>query len=114
MVLRIYGAACGVLAPFFVMRRRDVKPNVSFDVSHRLPCLNVRVKEHKYKVSSVATDGQLVAHCKKCISEKPSFPLYDQTIVLYFHRSPLARKIVEAAETARSGYRCVSRPSVAL
>lgn len=77
-------------------------------------CLNVRLQEHKNKVRSVATDGQLAAHCKKCVLGNLCHPLYGQTTVLYFHRSGLTREIVEAAEIARSGDQCVSRPSVAL
>uniref|UniRef100_A0A6B0V920 Putative tick transposon n=1 Tax=Ixodes ricinus TaxID=34613 RepID=A0A6B0V920_IXORI len=113
--------------PICAIKHRDAFVKCRRSVVYKIPlscgkhyigqtgrCLNVRLLEHKNKVGSVATDGHLAAHCKRCVSGNQCHPLYKQTTILYFHRSGLTREIVEAAEIARSGNQCVSRPSVAL
>ncbi|XP_065304288.1 uncharacterized protein [Dermacentor albipictus] len=77
-------------------------------------CLNVRLAEHSNKVESIAIDGHLAAHCRKCDANAPCFPLFERTVVVYRHRNKITREIVEAAEIARAGEECVSTPSIFL
>lgn len=72
-------------------------------------CLNERLKEHAYSVSSTVS-GHLGIHCRDC----GCVPEFHLCAVVKRHRDQLTREILEALEIAKLGDACVSRPSVAL
>lgn len=72
-------------------------------------CLNDRLREHACNVRN-GNDGFLAQHVSMCGCEVQ----FDSTVVVDRHKDERTRIIVEAANIARGGSTCVSKPSIAL
>lgn len=75
-------------------------------------CVNDRLREHSNNVRQM-NSGHLALHCSTCDSAECK-PLFERCRVVGRSASQLTREIIEAAEIAKLGDKCVSVPSIAL